>query len=128
MIFFDFLYYCIYKFYSDYNEKGAESTSAGIVGGFQTVNILTILFFIYALIDEEFYLNKILAVVVIFVFQVFTYIRYIYKESHSVDLIEKKWMEKSETSRRRTWNFLFFYGVMSLSLFIGLAIYLGARE
>ncbi len=30
--FYDFLFYLIYKFYSD-NEKGAFSSTAGIIGG-----------------------------------------------------------------------------------------------
>lgn len=40
MIFFDFLFYNIYRFYSRHKEKGAESSSAGIIGGLQTVNLL----------------------------------------------------------------------------------------
>lgn len=42
MIFFDFLFYRICKFYAGFKEKGAESSSTGIVGGLQALNLLTI--------------------------------------------------------------------------------------
>lgn len=130
MLFFDFLYYLIYKFYSDYNEKGAELTSAAIVGGFQEMNVLTIIMLIeYATIDrQKIKINKLLVIVLFIVFQIYTYIRYIYRENHSVDVLESKWLEKTELSRKQTSLFLLLYGIISIISFFGLAIYVGAQK
>jgi hypothetical protein len=49
MLFFDFLYYKIAKTYESYNEKGAESSSAAVVGACQAFNVLTVLTLIFGL-------------------------------------------------------------------------------
>lgn len=128
MLFFDFLYYLIYKFYSGYNEKGAESTSAGIIGGFQTLNVLTIIMLVQSMDREKTNINKLVVVVLFIVFQIYTYIRYMYRKKHSVDAIKNKWLRKTETSRKQTSFFLILYGVISVISCFGLAIYLSVKK
>jgi hypothetical protein len=96
MIFFDFLYYQIYRFYFDFNEKGAESTSSCIVGGFQALNVLTGVLLFELAFHKNIKVDKLQAVIMCVAFQIFTYYRYNYKNSHSVDIIEKKWSDKTE--------------------------------
>lgn len=128
MLFFDFLYYLIYKFYSGYNEKGAESTSAGIIGGFQALNVLTIIMLVHSMDREKTNINKLVVVVLFIFFQIYAYIRYMYREKHSVDAIKNKWLSKTETSREQTSFFLILYGVISVISCFGLAIYLSVKK
>ena len=127
MLFFDFLYYRIAAFYSGYNEKGAESTSAGIVGGFQSMNVFTLFLLFLAMSKEKPHVNKLMVVALFIVFQIYTYIRYIYKESRSVAVLEEKWLKKTETARAQMNLFLWIYGTISIIGCFGLAIYLGNR-
>lgn len=128
MALFDFLYYSIYRFYSDYNEKGAASTSAGIVGGLQTMNVLTAVMVFQGIVQQKVHMNKLLAIVLFIVFQITTYIRYIYKDNHSVDVIKNRWSSRTEDARKRMNIVLVFYGTISTVTFFGLAIYLGSRN
>lgn len=128
MVFFDFLYYSIYQFYSDYNEKGAASTSAGIIGGLQTLNVLTGIMLFQLLFQPQRQINKLWAVLLFIVFQVYTYYRYIYRDNHSVQVMEKKWLSKTAQSRKQTNVFLFIYGLLSIVGCFGLAIYLGSLK
>lgn len=128
MIFFDFLYYATYRFYSGYNEKGAKSSAAGIVGGFQVINILTVIMLFQLAFQQKGYINKLLVVVLFIVFQITTYFRYIYKSSHSVDVIESKWLGKSEAFRKQMNNAIFLYVALSIIISFGLAIYLGGKH
>lgn len=54
---FDFLFYKIYKYYHEIREKGAESSSAGIIGGLQSLNLLTIILIIKYLQKKEVNIN-----------------------------------------------------------------------
>ncbi|NTS43124.1 hypothetical protein HRG84_19720 [Flavisolibacter sp. BT320] len=128
MTLFDFLYYSIYRFYSDYNEKGAASTSAGIVGGLQAMNVLTVVMAFQGIVQQKAHLNKLLAIVLFIVFQITTYIRYIYKDNHSVDVMENKWSSRTEEAQKRIYNILVFYGTISIVTFFGLAVYSGSRN
>ena len=126
MIFFDFLYYSIYRFYSAYKEKGAASTSAGIVGGLQAMNILTAIMVFQCFVRQKVHLDKLLVVAFFIFFQITTYIRYIHKDTHSVDVMERKWSGKTEITRKQISVALFLYGALSIIAFFGLAIYLGS--
>jgi hypothetical protein len=128
MIFFDFLYYSIYRFYSDYSEKGAASTSAGIVGGFQAMNILTAIMVFQWIVQQNLYLNPLVVIVLFIIFQITTYIRYIYKDNHSVDVMENKWSSRAEAIRKRISVALFLYGTISIITFFSLAVYLGGKN
>lgn len=128
MKFFDFLYYLIYKFYSGYKENGAESTSAGIIGGFQAMNILTLIMLINSLFKENTSVSKWVVIVLFIVFQVYTYFRYIYIEKFSIESIRSKWLSKSESRRKQIVIILFLYGALSIISCFGLATYLGLKN
>ena len=128
MIFFDFLYYSIYRFYSNYNEKGAASSSAGIVGGFQALNVLTGIMLYQLFFRKEIHIDKLLVVVLFIVFQVWTYYRYIYKDNRSTEVMEKNWSSKSVAFRRQMSTVLFLYSAISIIGCFGLAVYLGSRN
>ena len=127
-MFFDFLYYSIYRFYSDYNEKGAASSSAGIVGGFQALNVLTVIMLYQLFFRKEIHIDKLLVVVLFFIFQVWTYCRYIYKDNRSTEVMEKKWSSKPASFRRQMSTALFLYAAISIIGCFGLAIYMGSRK
>jgi len=128
MLFFDFLYYFIFKFYSGYREKGALSSSAGIIGGFQTINVLTAIMFFMLATQRKVFLETWLVVSSLVIFQVTTYIRYIYKDNHSISVIEQSWLSKTEAYRNSTRKLLIIYGAGSVLLFLGLTLYLGIRR
>ncbi|MBN9386389.1 MAG: hypothetical protein J0H74_36865 [Chitinophagaceae bacterium] len=128
MLFFDYLHYFIFKFYSGYREKGALSSSAGIIGGFQTINVLTGVILFMLATKQKVFLETWLVISSLILFQVTTYIRYIYKENHSIAAIEKAWLNKTEANRNMTRNLLVVYGVVSVLGFLGLALYLGIRR
>lgn len=80
MLFFDLLYYFIYKFYSTHKEKGAESTSAGIIGGFQALNALTIVMLFHSMYRDKTSINKPVIIGLFVVFQVYLYQVYISRQ------------------------------------------------
>lgn len=128
MIFFDFLYYLVFRFYHSYNEKGAESTAAGIVGGFQTLNVLTGIMLYQLSLPKKVDIDKLFVVVLFLVFQVLTYYRYIYKDNHSITVMGKRWLDKTEVTRKQLSTFLFLYGAISFIGFLGVATYAGSRK
>ena len=128
MLFFDFLFYRIYKFYSEYKEKGAESSSAGIIGGLQVLNLLTIDMIVEFLVKDRLRINTFLVIGLFLVFQIFTYIRYIYSEKNSAVQVEKKWLNKSEPYRKKFVVFQYIYVILSILSCFGLAIYLGTKQ
>jgi len=128
MIFFDFLYYLIYKFYHSYNEKGAASTSAGIIGGFQTLNVITGIMVFELVFNQKGHLNKPVVIILFLVFQVYNYYRYIYKNERSIEIMEQVWLKKADTAKRLTSNLLLLYGIASLILGLGIPIYVGLKK
>jgi hypothetical protein len=128
MLFFDFLHYLIFKFYSGFKEKGAISTAAGIVGGFQTINVISIIMLFLLTQKQKIKIEKWVIVILFLIFQIYTYIRYIYKEDHSINRIEQKWLNKTPSYRKQMGVLLFIYGVISIFILFGLALYLGSRN
>ena len=128
MIFFDLLYYSVYRFYSKQKEKGAQSTSAGIIGGFQAINVLTGIFLFEFFSGRKVPTDKWIIIVLFLAFQVFTYYRYLYLDNPSLSVIEKKWNGKTEKSQTQIRISLFLYGAFSIITFFGFAIYLGSRN
>jgi len=124
---YDFLYYLIYKFYSR-KEKGADSSSAAIIGGLQAINVLSIIFIISGLAHQKIYGLKLIAIGICMLFQITTYIQYIYKKSSSLTIIEAKWLRKSEAEKTRIRVFAFLYIALSIIVFFGLAIYFGNQN
>lgn len=128
MLFFDFLHYLIFKYYSGFKEKGALSTAAGIVGGFQLINIMGIIMLFMLTQKQKVKLEKWVVVVLFLIFQIYTYIRYIYREDHSIDAIEHIWLNKTPSYRKQLRTLLFIYGAISILGVFGLALYLGSRN
>ncbi|ATL47524.1 hypothetical protein COR50_10290 [Chitinophaga caeni] len=128
MLFFDFLYYLSYKLYSSYNEKGAESTSVSVVGGLQTLNVTTVIMLITWWSDRKAHFNILLGVALFVVFEVYNYRRFLYQKKHSVDVIENKWINKTEASRNQVKAIVVLYIVISIVSFFGLAIYIGSKN
>jgi hypothetical protein len=122
MIFFDFLYYSIFKFYARHKEKGALSTAAGIVGGFQTINVIALIMLFSLTQKRKVRIEKWVVIVLLIVFQVTTYIRYVYREKPLSSEIEQKWLDKTPSSRKQLGTLLFIYGAVSIIAFLGLAI------
>ncbi|TXJ27077.1 MAG: hypothetical protein E6Q24_09130 [Chitinophagaceae bacterium] len=128
MIFFDFLFYNIYRFYSRHKEKGAESSSAGIIGGLQTVNLLILYELILLIQANNGKMRLPFVIALLAFFQVYTYIRYIYKESNSVQILERKWLNKTESYRKQSILLQYIYVSLTIIAFLGLAIYLGSQR
>jgi hypothetical protein len=128
MLFFDFMHYLIFKFYSGFREKGAQSTAAGIVGGFQTINVISVIMLFSQAQGQKIKIGKWVVIVLFIIFQIYTYIRYIYREDHSIEAIEQKWLDKSSTYRKQMRILLFIYGAISIFALFGLALYLGSRN
>ena len=129
MVFFDYLHYFIFKFYSGYKEKGALSTSAGIVGGFQAANLITALMLLLWGDTGKNVLNKTWGVVVCFLFfQVTTYIRYVYKDRHSIASIEHTWQSKPIGYRKQVGILLYIYGIGSIVAIFAVALFHGSRQ
>lgn len=126
MIFFDFLFYFIYKFYAR-KEKGAASSSASIIGGLQAMNVLTICFLISTYTLEKSYLKIFFLIPIIF-FQITTYIRYIYKNNNSVSIIEEKWLKLDESKKTRLRALGLSYVILSIIACFGLAIFIGSKR
>ena len=125
--FYDFLFYVIYKFYSG-KEKGAASSSAGIIGGLQAINVLTTLMLGAFIVFPKEYFNSIIVIVVFVFFQVTTYIRYIYKEKNSAKKLEERWLKMNEAQKKRIRVLGLVYIFSSIFIFVGLAIYVGVRR
>lgn len=123
MIYFDFLYNLIYKFYSS-KEKGAASSAAAIIGGLLASNILNFFMLISVYSHNKLFENKVFFIVVIIIFQIVTYIRYILKENNSITKIEERWLKIAESRKLKIRNFGLLYVVLSVVAFFGLAIYI----
>lgn len=128
MIFFDFLYYRICRFYESFGEKGAEGSASFIIGGFMAMNVFLIVMLVNFFTNANNEINKLLVVGVAIIFMAFNYIRYVGREKKSVDVIERKWLARSRSSR----NFITFlhviYGVATVGGFFGVAIYIGSQR
>lgn len=123
MIFFDFTYYLLFRLYSNFNEKGAESSSSGIVGGLQAFNVLTILQLLSWHFKKNIGVNNAVGIFLFLAFQIFTYIRYFYINKFSITAIENRWLKKSELFRRRFKYAFAFYVVFSIISMVGLALF-----
>ena len=122
--FYDFLFYFIYKFYSS-KEKGAASSSAGIIGGLQAINVLTVFMLAAFLISPKSHFSKVIMIVVLIFFQVLTYMRYIYGERNSTQKVEERWLRMNDVQKERFRIIGIIYILCSILVFVGLSIYVG---
>ena len=128
MAIFDFMHYLFFKFYSGFREKGALSTAAGIIGGFQLINVMSGIMLFSPAQEQKIKIEKWVVVVLFIIFQIYTYLRYIYRDDHSIEAIEQKWLNKSSTYRKQMRILIFIYGATSIFIVFGLALYLGGRN
>ncbi len=126
--FYDYLFYIIYKFYAKHKDSGAETTSATIVAGLQSANILTLLMVASIYYRNKEMLNNIVAIILFIIFGFFTYIRYVYKEKNNYKAIEVRWKGETEFSRERKELFSFAYLILSVVSLFGVAAYLGSQK
>ena len=125
--FYEYLFYLIYKFYAG-KEKGAASSAAGIIGGLQAMNVLTVFLPITYFLSRKEYFNKLTVLSVFLFFQITTYIRYIYRKQNNYQETVEKWLKMTETEKIRVRFLSFIYITLSISFFFGLAIYLGGKS
>ena len=127
--FFDIEYYVLCKLYAQYKQAGSDGSASGIVGGVQAMNVIMLLM-TWAICSKQkgIFTNKISFLIIVIAFQIYSYIRYIYKDNHSWQVIEKVWDGKSTNwQNSRRW----LVGIHVIGTFImtfALAIYLGGQH
>lgn len=123
--FFDYVYYCLCKFYYKIRGEGAGISALAVIALIQFVNLL-LLIFLYDLISHtKFKFDKVIAVLVYIILLILNGIRY-NKLNYAV-LSDKL---KDEQSRRKKVNetLVILYIVLSFSVCLALAIYLGSKK
>ncbi len=98
-----------------------------MLGFFQCMNVLTVLMLISFLTRID-HVSKIIAVGICVIFQITTYIRYVYREKHSVDVIRQAWSKKSDANRKQIRTLALLYSLLSPGVFFGVVIYLGIKR
>ena len=84
------------------------------------------LFFVFALLQKDrSIVNYPIAIVTAIFIIVFNYIRYIYREKQSYQVLEEKW--QNESQKKEKGALVLFVIAFSLAIFIGLAIYTGRQ-
>ncbi len=127
--FFDLIFYHLYKFYAKHKERGALSSSAGIVGGFYACNVMMLLMVLALISQTKIYFSSTLAILgLIIFFQITTYIRYVYKETITPEIIKERWSKKTDSQKSMLRFLIFIYILISSVGLFGLAIYLGSKE
>jgi hypothetical protein len=128
MFFFDYVYLCIYQFYSAYNEKGAALTAASLTGGFQTINVLTIIMLSFTVNGHKALVSKTVGILLFMGFQIFSYLRYTYQQRFAVDVLQSKRFSQRGLFRHRMTLVVVLYVIISLSSFFGIAFYSGTLK
>lgn len=126
MYFGDYIYYRVCKAYSKTKDSSPEGAAVCIISGVQGFNIITC-FMLLALIErDKSVLNLFIVIIIIGFFLIFNYIRYIYRGNNNYKLMREKWdMEPNATKKGVV---VILYIIISVALFIGLAIYLGSKK
>lgn len=127
--FFDLIFYHSYGFYVKHKDKGAVSTAATIIGGLQAMNVIMLLMVLALISKSKVYFSNTLAIIgLIIFFQITTYIRYVYKETITPEIIKKRWATKTDSQKIQLRSLMVVYILLSSIGFLGLAIYLGSKE
>jgi hypothetical protein len=128
MYFFDFTYLVLCKFYSYFNEKAPHSSCAGLIGGLQTFNILTVLLGLSISLNFNVGINKIIGFLLFVVLQVFNYLRYFYNSNFSIEKIEIRWSQKSPMYRKNFKLICLLYVLFSFISLFGFALYFNYKN
>ncbi len=127
--FFDLIFYHSYGFYVRHEEKGAVSTAATIIGGLQAMNVVMFLMVLALISQTKIYFPNAPAIIGLAkFFQVTTYIRYVYKEKVTPEILKERWARKTDSQKVRLRCLMVVYTLLSTIGFFGLAIYLGSKE
>jgi len=123
--FFDYLYYGIRKFYDEYKESGSGFSAIAVIALTQALNIFTV-YFLYCVISEtKVNVNKLIYLALYFSFIILNVIRY---SKLDPEITKEKWENKKEKQKVLIRALLVLYVVLSIGLFLGLAIYIGNRN
>jgi len=123
--FFDFTYYLTFIFYSNEKQQDVKNsdTAATVVGFMMSSNAICFLFLLSLLFDKNIGINKPTVVVISLLFQIVTYVRYIYKSKYSIEAIELKWNALSVEKRKKTSKLIAAYAAFSILSLIPLALF-----
>jgi hypothetical protein len=125
LIFFDYLYYSVRKFYSGYKEKGPGLSAVAVITLTQSLNILTV-YILYCLITEtRVHINKLAFLALYLSVLILNVVRY---SKLDPDIIKEKWENKRENQKILLRTFLFLYVVLSFVVCVGLGIYVGSKR
>ena len=128
-LFIDYTYFFIAKTYSRFGEKGYKGSAIAILSLVFASHVMTMLM-LYSLFSRSkmIFENKLWVIVIYIFFEVINYFRYIKNSKHSIDNIEAAWHMKPDKIKVRYRLFSLMYVVLSIAVFIGLAIYLGSID
>lgn len=129
LIFFDYLYYGIYKMYNNSSDSSPEFAASCAVAGFQAFNILSLIMS-YGIIDRngEINISKLLAVIVLVVLIIVNYIRYIQIDRFNHGKIKAKWDMKTPQHKVIIRSLLVSYVIISAVIFFGLIAYVASKK
>ena len=125
MLFFNYLYYRVYLFYVAKKDSIPGPSAFAIVVLLQIVNLISILFLSSIIYGQALLINKRIAIIL---FVITLIINAIYYKKNNFDKLSKKWQNEDFALRRKRGVGVILYIVISLFLFFGLAIYLGAKN
>lgn len=123
--FFDFTYFLTFLFYSNEKQQDVKNsdTATAVVGFMMSSNAICFLFLLSLLFDKNIGINKPTVVVISLLFQIVTYVRYIYKSKYSIEAIELKWNALSIEKRKKTSKLIAAYAAFSILSLIPLALF-----
>ena len=125
-MFFDYVFYRVCKAYSQTNDSSPEAAAAIVVAMMQFFNLLSIIMLIEIMRHDKSLLNKTYAVIVVLVFMIANYVRYVYKETHDYKAMTSKFMNEKRHTLKGT--MVLFYIIVSSVLLLALAIYAGSQS
>ena len=128
MLFFDYIFYRVCKAYLKAKDSSPYFASACVISLIQLLNVLSFSFIFCLILHDKSFINKLYTLILSLILLIFNYRRYIYKENRTYKILSEKWEKETpiETNNRSVFTFL--YIILSLSITIGLAIYIGSKE
>lgn len=125
MIFFDYLYYAICKFYLKTMDSSPEFAAVCICSLLQCAVIFILVEIHTIVIGDKSGLNKFIGLIVMLGSVVFNYLRYIHNENNNYKKIQIKWASQSSTSRVLYRVFLITFAAFTIISALSLTIYVG---
>ena len=125
LIFFDYTYYIVCKWYLDRKSSSPEFGAVCVISGLQAFNVISIFLLIEVLSRNKNIFSKLFFIAPILILLIANYIQYIYKETKSYAFLKEKFTKENIKNKKIVWPVYFF---VSLTLCFGLAIYLGSKK